>query len=1031
MSALLFQLVAADAVAGATVRLTGRAAGGESVVVRVTGFRPYFFVSPYAGQAAAIDRATSVREDASVTRGMDHFNDARRFGRVECKEPRDVPAARASAAAQGFGVYEADVPFALRFLIDKGIEGASWVRVALPAGRPVRGPRVAVTVDESAVGLPTPDEARALPPLAPLGVLSVDIECMPAQDGSFPKPERDRVIQIAAVYARAGRLATPDRKVVLCLDGAAPLPGAEIVACATERDLLQRWAALLQELDPDVVTGYNVRGFDLPYLAQRHERVCGARSLLWGRDAPTAPPALAALRKENFRSQQSGVREDLVVDVPGRVVLDVLLRVRESHKLPRYSLNNVAAHILNDQKEDVPYESIAGLFRGTPEDRRRLASYCLHDAVLPLRLCDKLMLVPGVVELSRANGVCPTDILDRGQQVRVFSRVLRCARPRGFAMRTDLGRTAEPPPAAASSSSSSDSDGNDRPRKRACWLRGRAKPKPGARGRRTAGYQGATVLDPVRGFYGPDEPVVTMDFASLYPSIMCAHNMCYTTRLAPGQAVPEGVEVDTCPGTGARFVTRATHVGLLPTVLEELVAARKRTRALLAAVRGDGPEAELERAVLDARQLALKVTCNSVYGFTGAEVGRGYCLDISASVTAWGRQMIELTRDECVRRWGASRGARVIYGDTDSVMVVFPGATVAELFAFGPAAAEELTALFTPPVKLEFEKVYSPYLLMNRKRYAGLKWVLPNHAKPKCVEAKGIECARRDHCGLVQRAMLGVLHRLLRLGDPAAAEAYARHVVEDLREGDVDMSELVVTRGLTRPPAEYANPGGLAHVALAARMARRDPGSAPRVGDRVPYVLVQPPSLGLTRACDRAEDPLYALEHDLPVDRRHYLLQSLAKPLARLLGPIVEQARRGTAADVPRLLGALQPPRCGQTRAGTGALVGVVARARCAAAGCACPVDGAGDALCSACAADPERADSAWCAATAAAHRAAAERDAAWDGCLQCQRSLLKDPRCEARDCPVFYARQRLRVDAERRAACVERLGAQLARLDW
>ena len=128
--ALLFQLVSADAVAGATVRLTGRAAGGQSVVVRVTGFRPYFFVSPYTGGAVAIDRATSVREDASVALGMDHFNDARRFGRVECKEPRDVPAARASAAAQGFGVYEADVPFALRFLIDKGIEGASWVRVA-------------------------------------------------------------------------------------------------------------------------------------------------------------------------------------------------------------------------------------------------------------------------------------------------------------------------------------------------------------------------------------------------------------------------------------------------------------------------------------------------------------------------------------------------------------------------------------------------------------------------------------------------------------------------------------------------------------------------------------------------------------------------------------------------------------------------------------------------------------------------------------------------------------------------------------
>lgn len=154
-------------------------------------------------------------------------------------------------------------------------------------------------------------------------------------------------------------------------------------------------------------------------------------------------------------------------------------------------------------------------------------------------------------------------------------------------------------------------------------------------------YEGATVLEPKAGYYST--PVATLDFASLYPSIMMAHNLCYTTLL-PRSA--HGAFPTTGPSpaavespSGERFVAPRLRPGVLPEILRELLAARKRARREMAAA-----EDPFVRAVLNGRQLALKVSANSVYGFTGATVGALPCLEISSSVTSFGRTMIEATR---------------------------------------------------------------------------------------------------------------------------------------------------------------------------------------------------------------------------------------------------------------------------------------------------------------------------------------------------------------------------------------------------
>lgn len=240
---------------------------------------------------------------------------------------------------------------------------------------------------------------------------------------------------------------------------------------------------------------------------------------------------------------------------------------------------------------------------------------------------------------------------------------------------------------------------------------------------------------------------------------MQAHNLCYTTLVAKEDLpkLPEdAVQRTPC---GDLFVRKGVKQGILPVILEELLAARKRAKADMKAATDP-----MVKAVQNGRQLALKVSANSVYGFTGATVGQLPCLAISSSVTAIGREMIERTKEGvermytvangCARQAGTPQGHRppsaniplpltpaararrfpadasVVYGDTDSVMVKFGTATVEESMKLGERAAKEVTDLFPPPVKLEFEKVYKPYLLMNKKRCVAGGWQLAVCSSP-------------------------------------------------------------------------------------------------------------------------------------------------------------------------------------------------------------------------------------------------------------------------------------------------------------
>ena len=287
----------------------------------------------------------------------------------------------------------------------------------------------------------------------------------------------------------------------------------------------------------------------------------------------------------------------------------------------------------------------------------------------------------------------------------------------------------------------------------------------------------------------------------------------------------------------------------------------------------------LKYAVYDGRQLALKVSANSVYGFTGAQVGQLPCLEISSTVTGYGRQMIESTKSQVESMYSKEHGyehdAQVIYGDTDSVMIKFGTEDLGESMRLGQEAAEKVSASFLKPIKLEFEKCYHPYLLMNKKRYVGLLWT--GTEKFDKMDCKGIETVRRDNCLLVRELIDNSIKAILIHKNPELAISYIKTQISELLMNRMDISKLVITKALTRSEDQYAAGNKQAHVELAARIKKRDPGMAPAVGDRVPYVIIKG-EVG-AKNYEKAEDPVFVLDNSIPIDSQWYLDHQLKERL--------------------------------------------------------------------------------------------------------------------------------------------------------
>ncbi|PWA33263.1 hypothetical protein CCH79_00013575 [Gambusia affinis] len=972
------------------IRMFGVTDNGNSVCCHVHGFAPYFYVPAPSGftsnylsefkaelNSVVLKDMRSNKDNISITvLAVDicrkesiygyHGQRSLDFLRITMAMPRLIaPAKRLLEQGFKFGpfpiqsyqAYEANIDFEIRFMVDSDVVGCCWIE--LPTGKyRVREEKSSTDTDSQTPGkvsfcqyevdvgwtdfISHPAEGE-WQKIAPLRVLSFDIECA-GRKGIFPEPDKDQVIQIASMVQRQGET-EPFIRTVFTLHSCASIVGSQILCFTQEKQLLRSWAEFLRTVDPDIITGYNIQNFDFPYLLNRAAALKVDYFPYLGRMRGIK----SVLRESNFQSKQMGRRENKTINMEGRVQFDLLQVLLRDYKLRSYTLNAVSFHFLQEQKEDVQHSIITDLQNGNEQTRRRLAVYCLKDAYLPLRLLQKLMCVINYMEMARVTGVPLTYLLSRGQQIKVVSQLLRQAMKQDLVMpvvKTEGGED----------------------------------------------YTGATVIEPEKGYYSV--PIATLDFSSLYPSIMMAHNLCYTTLLQKGSAEKLGLSPDDFikTPTGDQFVKSSMRKGLLPEILENLLSARKRAKAELK--KETDP---FKKQVLDGRQLALKISANSVYGFTGAQVGKLPCLEISQSVTGFGRQMIEKTKQLVESKYTISNGyqadARVVYGDTDSVMVKLGVTTVKEAMEIGREAAEW---------------VYYPYLLINKKRYAGLYFSSSPDTHDK-MDCKGIETVRRDNCPLVANLINTCLQKILIERDPQGAVDHAKEVISDLLCNRIDISQLVITKELTRTAQEYA--GKQAHVELAERMRKRDAGSAPNLGDRVPYVIIK--AAKGAAAYMKSEDPIFVLENNIPIDTQYYLEQQLSKPLLRIFEPILGE----TKAESVLLKGDHTRCKTVLTSKVGGLMAFAQKRSTCIGCKAVLKTDAA---VCDFC-----KNKESELYQKEIFHLNALEEHFSrlWTQCQRCQGSLHEDVLCTSRDCPIFYMRKKVQKDLDDQSKLVSRFG--------
>jgi DNA polymerase delta subunit 1 len=832
---VVFQVIAWDAgdvEDKYTVTAYGRSSEGDSVSLSCV-FQPYFFVRSSDTKAFQKFGHVSIVEAKDLW-GFQNAEKSR-FIKITFESHKSMKQAQWNIQKR-MRVYEANIDPMLRFMHRTGISSTGWIDTGSNC---IKSYNTFCTIDLFC------QDWKTLKPvdrddIAPLRISSFDIECFSA-DGSFPAPEKEDnvVFQIAVTTKVFGKSGWLDRT-CLCLK---QTDSYDAVSFDTEKELLEAFAKHLQTIDPDILTGWNIFGFDLEYLYKRMSIAgCSPESYVWGRykDRPVE------LVTKNLTSGALGSNMLKMVPMIGRYTFDLFHDVKREHKLESYSLNAVSKVFLGDQKNDMPVKEIFSRYaEGDPKRLGEVADYCLKDTELPHQIMNHLCTIQNLIEMAKATWVPLAFLSERGQQIKVFSQMAKKSRELGFMIPTIPYKK--------------DAEASEE------------------------GYQGATVLDAQTGaYYGP---VTALDFASLYPSIMVAHNLCYSTLVMDPK-------YDNLPGVQYeqfgqwRFAQNCPS--LLPAILTELKQFRKKAKKDMAAAEGTQME-----AVYNGKQLAYKISMNSVYGFTGATGGGMLPLvAIASTVTMRGRQMIEETKEFVEANF---QGAHVRYGDTDSVMVEFDvgerkGQEAIEYsWEQGVQAADACTKLFKQPNELELEKVYCPYFLYSKKRYAAKMYEKDKAGNVvfKKIDVKGLQVVRRDNCPYVREVCTNVLGHILNGSDPMPAIKEAKQAAKKLLAGDVPMEKLMLSKQLA---GNYKSDNH-AHVSVRDKIRMRAPGSEPQQGDRVQYVIVEGPKNA--KLYEKAEDPAWVIDKGIKLDYKYYFTNQLKNPITDLLEPLI-----GSSTDI-------------------------------------------------------------------------------------------------------------------------------------
>ncbi|EXJ54288.1 DNA polymerase zeta subunit [Cladophialophora yegresii CBS 114405] len=631
----------------------------------------------------------------------------------------------------------------------------------------------------------------------------------------------------------------------------------EVAQEDTELDVLTRLVDIVRTYDPDILTGYEVHNSSWGYLIER------AR-VKYGLNYCDELSRMKSQSHGRFGKEDDrwGFNHTSTVRVTGRHTINIWRAMRGELNLLGYTMENVVFHVLHQRIPHYSFSDLTNWYQSkNPRDQATVVAYFSSRAQLDLEILEANELLSRTSEQARLLGVDWFSVISRGSQFKVESLMFRIAKAENFML---------------------------------------VSPS-----RRQVGVQNALeclplVMEPRSDFY--TSPMLVLDFQSLYPSVMIAYNYCYSTFL--GRIVGwRGMNkmgftsyrresrivellrdsINVSPN-GMMYTKPEIRKSLLAKMLSEILETRVMVKS---GMKVDKDDKALQR-LLNNRQLALKLIANVTYGYTSASFsGRMPCSEIADSIVQTGRETLEkaIAFIHSVDRWGAE----VVYGDTDSLFVYLKGRTRAQAFNIGEEIADAITKMNPRPIKLKFEKVYHPCVLMAKKRYVGFKYESRAQTVPE-FEAKGIETVRRDGTPAEQKMEETALKLLFRTSDLSQVKAYFQAQCAKIMRGKVSVQDFCFAREVklgTYSAKGPPPPGAL----ISARKMLEDPRQEPQYGERVPYVVVTGyPGARLIDRCV-APEVLLADAH-MALDAEYYITKNLIPPLDRIFNLVGASVRQ-------------------------------------------------------------------------------------------------------------------------------------------
>ncbi|TDZ30354.1 DNA polymerase alpha catalytic subunit [Colletotrichum spinosum] len=607
-----------------------------------------------------------------------------------------------------------------------------------------------------------------------------------------------------------------------------------------ETEILQFFLAQLDVVDPDVILGHQLEGVDYSVLLNRlHEK----KTHQWSR--------LGRLKRSQWPASMNKVGGNVFAErqvMSGRLLCDLANDAGKSvmHKCQSWSLTEMCSLYLsgNNRRQDIDNE--AALKSWATQNKEGMMNYVSHmeaDTHFITALALQVQLLPLTKVLTNLAGNSWARTLtgtraERNEYILLheFHRSKYICPDK----QTFRGRMAQ--------EENQEDDGE-----------GKKKDK----------YKGGLVFEPEKGLY--DKFVLVMDFNSLYPSIIQEFNICFTTvdRSATEQeddAVPE--------------VPKDQDQGILPRLIATLVSRRRQVKALMK----DKTATSEQLATWDIKQLALKLTANSMYGCLGYTKSRFYARPLAVLTTYKGREILRSTKE-----LAESKALQVIYGDTDSVMINANVENVSDAFKVGQEFKKAVNERYRL-LEIDIDNVFRRILLQAKKKYAAINLVENDGKYIEKMEVKGLDMKRREYCGLSKEISSKILNEILS-GDEtevsiARVHEYLREISGKMREQAIPPQKYIIYTQLGKAPTDYPNAESMPQVQVALREIAR--GKTVRRGDVISYIITGDPQSS-DPAPKRAYAPPDVMKADsgLAPDVEWYIGKQIFPPVERLCANVV------------------------------------------------------------------------------------------------------------------------------------------------